>query len=414
MIIMLTFLRSNAAFLGAGVLLTFTSSYGQTFFISVFSGEIRREFDLTHGEWGTLYALSTAASAITMLWAGQLTDRFRARSLCLVILPLFALACFGMAAVGTVLGLAFVVFALRLGGQGMTSQIATVAMARWFVATRGRALSVASIGFAFGEAILPILFVALLALVDWRLLWVFAGALILLAMPALSKLLRLERTPQAVAASNDVFGMDNRHWERRDVLGHFLFWALVPALLGPAAFVTAFFFHQLHYAETIGLDHIGLVALFPVYTVVSVGMMLGAGLLVDRFGSGKLLPVSMLPMVAAFLTLGAAGGVWGAAVGLALMAITVGSNFALFAALWAEYYGTKHLGSVKAMAAAVMVLGTAIGPILTGSLIDRGIALNWQMFGIAIYFGVAAACAAVGVVRAQASLSWVGDPSDAA
>ena len=43
------FLRDNAPFLSVGVLLTFVSSFGQTFFISVFAGEIRAEFGLSHG-----------------------------------------------------------------------------------------------------------------------------------------------------------------------------------------------------------------------------------------------------------------------------------------------------------------------------------------------------------------------------
>lgn len=397
---MWAFLRANAAFLTAGFLLTLTSSYGQTFFISIFSGEIRAAFGLTHGQWGTIYAVGTFASAIAMLWAGQLTDRFRARTLSLVILPLFAGVCLAMSQITAVWALVLVIFGLRLCGQGMTSQIATVAMARWFVATRGRALSLASMGFALGEAVLPITFVALLAVVEWRLLWGVAALLILAVLPALRRLLALERTPQAVAAENEASGMRARHWDRLSVLRHPLFWCIVPVLLGPAAFVTAFFFHQVHFAETQDLSHLALVALFPVYTVVSVAMMLATGVLVDRFGSGWLMPLAMLPIAAAFLTLSAAAGPVGTGFGLALMAITVGSNFALISSFWAEFYGTRHLGGVKAMGAAIMVLGTAIGPILTGLLIDEGIPLDTQMTGIAVYFLLAAILALLGISRA--------------
>ena len=61
-----------------------------------------------------------------------------------------------------------VIFALRLCGQGMTSHIAVVAMARWFDAERGRALSIAALGFSVGEAVLPIVFVVLLGFLDCR------------------------------------------------------------------------------------------------------------------------------------------------------------------------------------------------------------------------------------------------------
>ena len=73
-----------------GCVLTFMSSFGQTFFISIFAGEIRAEFGLSHGEWGGIYALGTLASAIVMVWSGGLTDRFRVRTLGPVVLVCLA------------------------------------------------------------------------------------------------------------------------------------------------------------------------------------------------------------------------------------------------------------------------------------------------------------------------------------
>ena len=84
----LAFLRGNAPWLGAGVLLTFLSSFGQTYFISVFAGEIRAAFGLSHGAWGGIYTLGTTASALLMVWAGGLTDRFRVRVLAPFVLLL--------------------------------------------------------------------------------------------------------------------------------------------------------------------------------------------------------------------------------------------------------------------------------------------------------------------------------------
>ncbi len=398
------FLRQNAAFLGAGALLTFTSSFGQTFFISIFSGEIRESFGLSHGAWGTLYSAGTFLSAIAMVWAGQVTDMFRARTLCLIVLPVFAFACLAMAAVPSAWLLVPVIFALRLTGQGMMSHIATVAMARWFVATRGRALSVASMGFAVGEAVLPLTFVALLAFVDWRVLWVLAAALIMCALPVLLRLLALERTPQAIAGESASLGMKGRQWTRGHVLSHWLFWGMVPFMLGPAAFSTAFFFHQVHFAETKQISHLALVALFPLYTVSAVAVMVLSGFLIDRFGTWRLMPLAQIPMVVAFAILSLADGLWSTALGMMFMALSVGMNHTLPSAFWAEFYGTQHLGAVKAVAAAVMVFGTAIGPILTGLLIDVGASFDTQMLGIALWFLVASGVTALAIRSAVPDL----------
>ena len=392
---MRAFLAQNARWLGAGALMTLLSSFGQTFFISIFSGEIQRAHGLTEGSWGAIYTVGTAASAAAMLWAGAQADRHSARSLGTVVLLCLAGACLAMAAAPAAWALLIAVFALRLAGQGMTGHVATVAVARWFEATRGRALSVASLGFSAGEAVLPVLFVALLPSMGFRALWVLSALLVLAAIPLLRRLLAEERQPSGTAEGPPrLAGMDGRHWTRRGVLGSRLFWAMVPTLLAPSAFGTAFFFLQVHLAETKGWSHLGLVALFPLYTATAIASMLVAGWAVDRFGSGRIVPVFLLPLAGAFLVLAGARDLGAAAVGLMLMGVTTGINFTLPGAFWAEFYGTRHLGAIKATAAAVMVLGTAIGPGLTGALIDAGVPFEDQMPAVSAFLVAASGLSA--------------------
>ena len=398
------FLRDNAPWLSAGVLLTFLSGFGQTYFISIFAGEIRSEFGLSHGEWGGIYSLGTTASAIVMVWAGGLTDRFRARGLGAVTLLALALACVAMATVSAAWALPFVIFALRFTGQGMTSHIAVVAMARWFVATRGRALSIASLGFALGEAFLPIIFVTMMAFVDWRILWVLAAGVSLLGLPLLIRLLRNERTPQSMAQENSSVGMSGRHWTRNEALRHPLFWFMVPAILGPAAFNTAFFFQQVHFAELKGWDHLQLVALFPFYTLFGIGAMLLSGWALDKFGTARLMPLYQLPMVVAFILFSLTSSIAIAILGFFFLALTSGANSTLPNAFWAEFYGTQNIGSIKATAIAVMVFGSAIGPGITGLLIDAGVGLETQYFGVAIYFLFSTLIMTIGIARSKSAL----------
>lgn len=398
------FLIENARWLAAGALLAFLSSFGQTFFIAVFAGEIRSEFGLSHGQWGGIYTLGTTASAIAMVWAGGLTDRFRMRVLGAVVLVMLALACVSMSTVSQAWLLPFVIFALRFAGQGMTSHISVVAMSRWFVKTRGRALSIATLGFAAGEALLPLLFVALMVQMDWRILWMLAAAVALSGIPFLLLLLTRERTPQSMAMSDQSLGMGGQHWTRHQTLRHFLFWFMVPALMGPAAFVTAFFFQQVHFAEIKGWTHVQLVALFPMYTGMSIAAMLLSGWALDRWGTARLIPFMHLPMVLAFALFSVAPSLPVALAGLLFMAMTTGANSTLPNAFWAEFYGTRNLGSIKAMAAAVMVLGSALGPGITGVMIDAGVGLETQYLFVAAYFVGTSMLMRMGIARARASL----------
>jgi MFS family permease len=399
-----SFLVKNAPWLMSGALLTLLSSFGQTFFISIFAAEIQTEFSLSHGSWGGIYALGTTTSAVVMIWAGGLTDKFRVRTLGPAVLLLLAFACLLMAFNPYAWFLPIVIFALRFSGQGMTTHIALVAMARWFVAARGRALSISALGFSVGQAVLPIIFVMLLGVIDWRILWIFAAFISLAGVPLLIRLLRQERTPQSMANENPSFGMDARFWTRIDAIRHPLFWCMVPSILGPSAFNTAFFFHQVHFAGLKDISHVTLVAQFPLYTAVSVGAMLLSGWGLDKVGTPRLIPFFQVPMIAAFIVFGLAENLYGIVIGFVMLGLTAGASTTLPSAFWAEFYGTKYIGSVKALAAAVMVLGSAIGPGITGLLIDYNVGLEIQFYWIAAYFALATLVLWLGVRRYAPSL----------
>ncbi|SMY07204.1 Major Facilitator Superfamily protein [Flavimaricola marinus] len=394
------FLAANWAFLLAGVLLSFTSSFGQTYFISLFAGEIMEKFALTDGQWGAIYTLGTTVSAMVMIWMGGLTDTFRVRALAPVILIGLALTCLLMAWIPAAWMLVPVIFALRFFGQGMLVHLSVVAMARWFVATRGLALSISATGFGIGQAILPVIFVSLLTWVAWERLWIVAAVMVVVVLPIIAYLLRLERTPQSIAEESDVTGMNGMHWTRNQMLRHPLFWFLVPLLLGPPTWGTALFFQQVHLTRVKGWALVDFVALNPLFIVVATLATFGAGWAIDRFGTGRMIPFYLLPFAASFGVMAEAPTIPVAALGLCLFALGAGMQATVPNAFWAEYYGTRHAGSIKAAATAIMVLGTALGPGITGFLIDRGIDFPDQMWAIAFYFLFAALCAAIGIKRA--------------
>ena len=401
----LVFLRDNAPWLAAGVLLTFLSSFGQTYFISVFAGEIREVFALSHGQWGGIYTAGTATSALVMVWAGGLTDRFRVRVLAPVVLLMMAVACLSMALNPVWWLLPVLIFALRFTGQGMMTHLAVVAMARWFIASRGRALSIASLGNAVGESLMPLIFVSLLIVYDWRMLWVLAAVIAILGIPALLLLLRRERTPQSWAQGSQSVGMAGKQWTRGQAVRHFLFWFMVPALLGPASFNTAFFFHQVHIAEVKDIAHVELVAMFPVYTVVVISAMFLSGFALDRFGTGRVIPFIQLPMIAGFGIFAVSDGPVMLLTGFVFLALTTGANSIVPNAFWAEFYGTANIGRIKAMATAIMVFGTAMGPGITGLALDLGLGIETQFAIISGYFAFATLMMTIGVVRARPALA---------
>lgn len=400
----LHFIRSNARWLSAGGVLSLSSSFGQTFFISIFAGEIMAAFDLTDGEWGGAYSLGTTASALLMMWAGTLSDRFRAKTLGTAVLVMLAAACLFMATNQVVWLLPVAVFALRFTGQGMLSHISSVAIARWFSAARGKALAISTLGFSFGEALLPLIFVGLLTFLDWRALWGIAAIASLLFIPVLRLLLTQERTPKSIADSQDSLGMNGRHWTRGEALRNWLFWAMLPSVAAPSTFSTALFFQQVHLTTSKGWDHAHFVALFPLFTAFSVLSMLISGWAIDRWGCARIMPIYQLPMAAAYFIFGLGDSLLGAAFGFALMGTMQGAAATLTVAFWSEFYGTRFLGSIKALAAAVMVLGSALGPGVTGYFIDKGILFHDQMVVFAMYILAVCSLTLFAMIKAAGSL----------
>ena len=210
----------NARWLAAGFLLTFMSSFGQTYFIALFSGQIRGELGLSHGQFGTVYGLATLSSAVALIWVGKLADRENTQLVAVFVCIMLAAGAFGMTIVTGPVVLFFTIFVLRLFGQGMMTHVSQTAIGRWFVARRGKALAVTGFGFPTSEAVLPAIVVLLVGAAGWRSVWMMAVAVLLLvAAPVFWFLLGKGRTPLAANAVATGRGTAApRNWTRHEVV----------------------------------------------------------------------------------------------------------------------------------------------------------------------------------------------------
>jgi MFS family permease len=385
-------LRSESRWLSSGFLLMLCSSFGQTYFIAIFAGHLKADLTLTDGQFGSLYALGTLTSAALLMWAGKLADQLSIRWLGAAVMAGLALTSLAMASVASVWMLGLVLFGLRFFGQGMMTHVAMTAMGRWFNRKRGRAISIASLGFPVGEAALPLIAVAMIGLVGWRLTWVVATvALVAVAVPILIALLKRERTPTRDPARTAFGAEPDRHeWTRGEVLKSALFYALMPGVLAQSFIQTGIFFNQVTIVQIKGWEISWFAACFPILAGAGVATALATGWLVDRYGARRLLPAVLVPLGIATLLLTYAASPYVLPVAMALLGVTGGSSGTIQGALWAELYGTRNLGAIRALAAAGMVFASALSPGLIGILMDAGVALETQLLVMAAYCFIAA------------------------
>jgi MFS family permease len=393
---LLTFLRDNVRWLAGGFLLTFFSTVGQTTFISLSSGHIRQDYGLSHGEFGTIYMVATLASALTLPRLGPIVDRFSVRSVTLLVVPMLALAAATMAYSSNVVLLLLTIYLLRLFGQGMMVHNAYTAIARWFSAQRGRALSIIIIGHNAGDAGFPPAFVALAAAIGWRNGWLVAAALlILVALPAAAALVAVDRTPRASDPVPRV--ADARDWTRAEVIRDPVFYMALLGVAAPSFIVTTVFFHQVYLVELRGWSLTAFASSFVLMAAVNTGFTLVSGQLIDRYSGVRLLPFVLLPLGAACFVLGGVEAQWSAFAFMALIGVSNGLSTTLFGAVWPEIYGLKHLGAIRSLIVAASVLASAAGPGLSGILIDAGVSYPAQIVAMGIY------CLAVSAVLWRAS-----------
>jgi sugar phosphate permease len=379
-----TFLRDNARWLAGGFLLFFFSAFGQTYFISLSAGDIRREYALSHGEFGSLYMAATLLSALTLTRLGQVVDRSSAQRVALLVVPMLALAAASMALSRHVVPLFVTLYLLRLFGQGMMSHTAFTVMGRWFSAQRGRAVSIATLGMNTGEALFPPVFVALAAAIGWRnTWWLAAGALLLIALPVIAALVAVERAPRAsepMARSSEA-----RDWTRAEALRDPVFYLVILAMMPPAFIGNTIFFHQVYLVELRGWSLEVFVSSFTLYASMTIVFALLSGYLVDRFSALALLPFYLLPLGLACVLLGSVDAQWIAFAFMALYGLSNGFSLTLFGSLWPEIYGLKHLGSIRAVIVAILVFASAMGPGVSGFLIDHGASYPAQIIAMGIY-----------------------------
>lgn len=380
---MLAFLKTNARWIAGGFLLTFFSSFGQTFFIGLSGGELRAKFDLSDGEFGLLYMTATLASAATLPALGRTLDSMPGWKVARFVIPALAGACLLIAFAPILWLVLLALYLLRLFGQGMMTHIALTETGRWFAASRGRAMSLVVPGHQAGEALFPVTFAIIAATLGWQMAWIGGAAfLMLVALPLILWLFSVERVPSS--AENDAAPTRTaRDWTRAEVLRDPYFYMLLFCVLAPPFIGTTIFFHQDYFVDLRGYDPLAFAAAFPVMAATTVTFALICGGLIDRFGALGILPYFLLPLAVASLAAGLVTPVWGVYVFMILLGISYGFTSTLAGALWPELYGLKHLGAVRSVIVAAMVFSTALGPGITGALIDMGVGLPVQMLWMA-------------------------------
>ena len=373
------FYIKNLRWLYVVFILTFCSAFGQTFFISLYSGEIRAAFELTHGQWGLIYSCATLSSAILILFVGGYADRSSAKSISTLVILGLMVFIFLMANNTSTWGLVLIILGLRFFGQGMLGHISMVFCGKWFFKNKGKAVAVANSGYTLAEAIMPTIFVTLIGVLSWQTSWYVSIIMSILILASVRFLAETERNkgtkPQK---ETQQVGMLKKSWNRSEMLKSWVFWAAVPGLMTSPMITTTLFFHQVHLVEIKNWQLSTYVLFIPGYSVATLLSLYLVGYLVDKFSTKIILPIFLFPLVSGLLLLSIATSYFELLLILILLGVSAGAYIVVYGTFFPEFFGSLHLGSVRTVGVTIMVFSSAIGPVLSGYFIDLGYLIDYQ------------------------------------
>lgn len=405
---------------GMGV---FASGPGQTYIVSVMVEPLIEETGWSRTLVSGLYSAGSICAVVGAILAGRALDRFGARIVLTVVAALFGLSAFLMGKITSPVHLFFGFFAIRSLGQTALVLVSTSLVAIWFVRLRGRATSFTALAAPAGQAALPPLVFGIIALSNWRTAWtVMAIAIWVLLLPAAILLVRRspesegllpdgDRRPPPTHATAVKGSSEEQHWTSGEATRTRAFWLLLFAGVALSLIGTALTFHHISLMKSKGVEEGMAAAILSVVALTALASTFVAGYLLDRLPNRLVLAAGQAVMVAAMLSTLLVSSNWEGFIYGILLGVAQGLVMTTNIVIWPNYFGRKHIGSVRGAASIGMVVSSGLGPLPFGALFEATNSYDVAVLGflaLPVLCGLAALAAVPPVKAAPANLATAG------
>ena len=358
-----------------GFLIIFFASYGQTFFIALFNDDIKSYYSLTDGEFGLVYALSTTLSSLLLINFAKLIDFIDLRIYSFLVTIGLLLPCLAIYYLPSgVIYLFIIIFALRFFGQGAMNHAGITSMTRYFGKDRGKAISIGNLGGMLGVMFLPLIIVYLKNFFSFKQIWLLCSASLVIFLPILYFTLsnQIERQKKFV----NLINADKRKWKTIDVIKNKNFLIYLPLTTSFSFIGTGLMFHQIFIFTQKGwtVEMLGTGFIFlGGFSII--GLLIG-GPLIDILNPRKAIFFVLSPIFLAIIILFSFDSFFFLIIYMSLYGLNLGISAPFTGSLWADLFGLESLGTVKALFHAIVVLASALSPVVFGYIIDWGFGIG--------------------------------------
>ena len=351
-------------------------------------GPISADLDVPKSALGWALTLRLIFAGLTGPLYGMLLDRHGARWLGAVCGAIGGISLVILGGLHS-LWLVYAIFAFSglAGFGGPAGQLLTqVPLAKWFVAHRGRAISIATTGMALGTVFTIPITQWLIEAVGWRSTTMIFGTVVAGVVVPVS-ILFIRRAPEdlglfpdgAATRPDETAALNPRvarltttqNWTMQQALRTPALWFMLIAMTLSGVSLTGTLLYRVDFWQSTGMSPalVGLgTALDPLCVVFSV---LVFGVIADRMPIRYLgfiglagLALSMVPLVVS------TGQAWTILAHNATWGIAAGGWITLNSLIWPNYFGRQHLGAIRGIVLPVSITAASAGAPLFGYLLD--------------------------------------------
>jgi MFS family permease len=383
------------------------------FTFPVFIKPFENEFGWSRTQINGAVGLWAVVAGICSPILGHWIDRLGARRIILAGVVTGGLCCMALAEMHSLGHLYAVLFVVAIGSTASTYVPVASVIARWFVARRGLAMSLAMVGMGMGGFIMPNVANFLIETMGWRWAYRILGVTIwAVLLPAVALWVH---NPERLglrahgddAASQDAPGEGNSGGvSARQALAMPRFWGIgIADLLVAVAFIGVTI-NMVVFAIDAGIE--SKVAAFA-YSSIHGATVLGViavGAAADRFNKGMMISVSYaLPAVGVLFLFGlkAAGPLFWCAV---ILGLCGAGHVVLWPLVVSDCFGPRAYATIMGFLSIFYTMGAAIGPPVAGYIYDALGSYHWLFVlsvGVFIASGISMALAAV----SRPEINWM-------
>jgi MFS family permease len=362
--------------LAAGAFGSFMTVPGQTTGVSVFFDPITTDLGISRTWASIAYSAGTLAGILPAPIIGRWIDKRGPRLTATIIAAGLALACAFMALIQTGIMLLLGFALLRGAAIGGLSLVSQQVVNLWFVQRRGIAAAAASLGLAAGSMVFPKVIDVLISIFGWRGAYLALASLVAATILPIAAALFRDR-PERFGLSVDAGLLpraagirDEPSFTREEALHTGVFWLLCAAGFLTNAIGTALLLNHFSIMQTAGIVHADALRLLSLLAGVQAAATLGTGALVDRYEPRQLVPLAMFMLAAASALPAFGSGIAVSWLYALCLGGAYGSQQAVNAAGYAQYFGRDHLGAIRGSSFIFGISGAALGPLPFAASVD--------------------------------------------